>query len=281
MVDAVATTGRPDRSAEPDAGQDAPPGDLSARLERVVAPLREQVVELLRNEIVELRLQPGQRLIERELMERVGVSRTTIREVLRQLAAEGLVTTIPQKGTMVARVSAKEAAELYEVRALLEGAAARECALNASDAQIRALRSRFTEIERSEPSHNAAETLRAKNRFYNVLFDGAGNMTIRTILTGLQARIATLRTMTLTVPGRTSTSIEEIRVLMNAIERRDAEAAGQAASYHVRQAAQTLLAQLEGSPDGDQPVLPAEPAARSGRRPRGTARSRRPASQDG
>ena len=72
-------------------------------LHRVAAPLREQVLELLRDDIVEQRLEPGHRLIERELIEQIGVSRTTIREVLRQLAAEGLVTTIPQKGAVVAR----------------------------------------------------------------------------------------------------------------------------------------------------------------------------------
>ena len=75
-------------------------------LHRVQAPLREQVLELLRDDIVEQRLEPGHRLIERELVEQIGVSRTTIREVLRQLAAEGLVTTIPQKGAVVAAPSA-------------------------------------------------------------------------------------------------------------------------------------------------------------------------------
>jgi DNA-binding GntR family transcriptional regulator len=70
---------------------------LSLGVQRVAAPLREQVLDLLRQAIVEHRLKPGQRLIERELVEQIGVSRTTIREVLRQLAAEGLVATIPQR----------------------------------------------------------------------------------------------------------------------------------------------------------------------------------------
>ena len=104
------------------------PADLASQVERVAAPLREQVFDLLRREIVEMRLRPGQRLVERELIERIGVSRTTIREALRQLAAEGLVTTIPQKGAIVAIPSPKEATEVYEVRALLEGAASREFA---------------------------------------------------------------------------------------------------------------------------------------------------------
>ena len=103
----------------------------------MAAPLREQVSDLLRREIVEMRLRPGQRLVERELIKQIGVSRTTIREALRELAAEGLVTTIPQKGAIVAIPSPKEAAEVYEVRALLEGLAAREFARNASAAHWR------------------------------------------------------------------------------------------------------------------------------------------------
>ena len=78
---------------------------LSVRVNRVAAPVREQVLEQLRQAIVEMRLKPEQRLVERELIEQTGVSRTTIREVLRQLAAEGLVTTIPHKGTVVASPS--------------------------------------------------------------------------------------------------------------------------------------------------------------------------------
>src|SRR5256885_12198463 len=90
-------------------------GDLSMRVGRVAAPLREQVLDVLRQAILDFRLKPGQRLIERELIEQIGVSRTTIREVLRELTAEGLVTTIPQKGAIVVVPTPGEAADLFEV----------------------------------------------------------------------------------------------------------------------------------------------------------------------
>ena len=86
------------------------------RVGRVAAPLRDQVLELVRGAILDFRYKPGQRLIERELIEQIGVSRTTIREVLRELDAEGLVTTIPQKGAIVVVPTAEEAADLYDVR---------------------------------------------------------------------------------------------------------------------------------------------------------------------
>jgi DNA-binding GntR family transcriptional regulator len=228
----------------PDVEEPGSSVDLSLRVERVAAPLREQVLDLLRREIVELRLRPGQRLVERELIERLGVSRTTVREALRQLAAEGLVKTIPQRGAVVAVHSAREAAEVYEVRALLEAAAAKQFVENASDAQVLELRQAFDALESSQ--RETAETpqvfLQAKNMFYDVLFAGAANETVRSILEGLQARIALLRATTLTAPGRLEQSLVEIRAIVKAVEQRDGDAAAEAAAHHVRQAARTAQA---------------------------------------
>jgi DNA-binding GntR family transcriptional regulator len=216
--------------------------DLSTQVARVAAPVREQVLDLLRREIVEMRLRPGQRLVERELVQRIGVSRTTIREALRELAAEGLVTTIPQKGAIVAIPSWKEAEEVYEVRALLEGAAAREFAERADEAQVAALLGAMVAVESSE--NNADALLNAKDAFYRVLFEGAGNTTIRQIIESLQARVAVLRASSLRAPDRPKQSVVEIRAIVEAIERRDAAAAAEAASFHVRQAAHTLFTQI-------------------------------------
>jgi GntR family transcriptional regulator, trigonelline degradation regulator len=215
--------------------------DLSGRVERVDAPLRRQVFEVLREEIMEARLRPGQRLVERELTERIGVSRTTVREAIRELAAYGLVTTIPHKGAIVSVPSLQEAAELYDVRALLEGAAARQFAERASPTQVAALRKAFRACERSAKSEDLRLMVQAKDRFYGVLIEGAGNQTIRGILDGLRARVAALRTTTLDAPGRPQQSVEEIRAIVEAIEARDGEAAAGAASNHVRQAARVLF----------------------------------------
>src|SRR6185369_7343119 len=107
------------------------------RVERTPALIRSQVLENLRQAILDRRLAPGQRLIERELVELTGVSRTSVREALRELAAEGLVTAIPNRGTIVTSVSAEEARQLYEVRSALEALAGRLFVANASPAQDR------------------------------------------------------------------------------------------------------------------------------------------------
>lgn len=199
-----------------------------------------------------MRLRPGQRLVERELIERIGVSRTTIREVMRQLVAEGLVTTIPQKGAIVAMPSREQALEVYEVRALLEGLAARECAEHATAEQLAEIRDAFSEFERSQEAGDARRMLAAKARFYEGMFDGAGNETVRGILESLQARVSVLRATTMTRPGRAPESVREIRAIVEAIEARDADAAATACSHHVRQAAQTLISSQAPEADNDQ-----------------------------
>lgn len=216
--------------------------------------MRDQVLRLLEREIVELRLKPGQRLLERELVERFGVSRTTIREALGQLAARGLVTNIPQKGAVVATPSQKQAAEIYEVRAELEGIVARQFAQRASDADVRRLREAFTAMEdRYRESRDPIELLRAKAELYEVLLDGADNGTVRAILRSFQARIALMRATTLGAPDRPAQSLEEIRVIVEAIERRDAETAARASVAHVQNAARTLFELTgEGAEESDE-----------------------------
>ena len=213
---------------------------LSLGVQRVAAPLREQVLDLLRQAIVEHRLKPGQRLIERELVEQIGVSRTTIREVLRQLAAEGLVATIPQRGAVVAIPTAEEAAELYEVRAALESLAARRFVEHASESQVKALRTAFGEVERVMSAGDDADTramIQAKDLFYVILLKGSGNRSIHSILSGLTARVSVLRATSMAQPGRALQSLEEIRAIVEAVERGDAEAAARASAHHVEMAA--------------------------------------------
>ncbi|MQA83143.1 MAG: FCD domain-containing protein [Streptosporangiales bacterium] len=189
-----------------------------------------------------MRFKPGHHLVERELIEQTGVSRTTIREVLRQLAAEGLVVTVPNRGTVVATPTFEQAVELYEVRAVLEGMATRQFVQRASAAQIRELRSAFEEFERAAATEDKVSgLLEAKKRFYEVLFGGAGNSTVRSIVEGLQARVSLLRAASLSQPGRIPDSVEEIRAIVTAVEAGDPEAAARACAHHVEQAGQVVF----------------------------------------
>src|SRR5689334_4713017 len=159
---------------------DPAPGDLRLRVGRVAAPLREQVLEVVRRAILDFHFKPGQRLVERELIEQTGVSRTTIREVLRELAAEGLVTDMPQKGVVVVSLSEEEVADLYEIRALIESFIARRFAAYASDEQVAALEQGYKRLAESLlTTDDIQERLDAKDKFYELLVEGAGNTAVR------------------------------------------------------------------------------------------------------
>jgi len=217
------------------------------RVERVPAPIRAQVLDNLRQAILDRHLKPGQRLIERELVEMTGVSRTSIREALRELAAEGLVTAVPNRGTVVTSVSEDEARQLYEVRAVLEGLAGRLFVENASDADRKALAKSFQKIE--QLAAKGSSILAAKNAFYEILFRGGGNEALRSVVGGLHARVSVLRSATLAVPGRTASSTEELRAILKAIEENDAEAAARACIRHVEEAGKTAVQALEADPE--------------------------------
>src|SRR5882672_4452774 len=97
------------------------PTATGMRVVRNTVTLRQQVLEVLRGAILNFQFKPGDRLIERELCEMTGVSRTSVREALRHLESEGLVQNLPNKGPMVATVTGEEAREIFEVRRVLEG----------------------------------------------------------------------------------------------------------------------------------------------------------------
>lgn len=218
-------------------------------LPRVAAPLREQATDRVRAAILDLRLQPGQRLVERELVENLGVSRATIREVIRQLAAEGLVTVVPQRGAEVTSLSPSDAADIYEMRAALEALAVRRFVQRAGPDDVRALRAAVEEITRTASGSDgeARDQLGAKDRFYEVLLAGSASDPLQQTLAGLQARVRLLRATSLSVPGRPRQAAEELAAVVDAIEAGDAEAAADACVRHIRNAAATATAELERS----------------------------------
>src|SRR5665213_2026200 len=142
---------------------DAPP---APSIRKSAAPLRHQVLDFLRQSIISGRLAPGSRLVERELIEMMDVSRTVIREALRQLETEGLVATIANKGPVVRELSFDEAKDLYAIREVLVGLAARLFVLNAKPGQIDSLRIALGKVTRCYAAGNPAKILQAKNTFY-------------------------------------------------------------------------------------------------------------------
>jgi GntR family transcriptional regulator, trigonelline degradation regulator len=221
--------------------------DTALRVAPVAAPLRAQVVRNLREAILNRTFEPGERLRERELTELTGVSRTVVREALRQLESEGLVVLIPNVGPVVARITALEANDLYEVRAVLEALAARRFATEADEAEIDELVATVDAIERVAKSGEIGELLACKEAFYGVLLRGASNAVLSAQLGSLRARIGYLRATSFQRPERSSETVAELRALLAAIRRRDPDAAAELSRKHVEKAAEAALPLLQES----------------------------------
>jgi DNA-binding GntR family transcriptional regulator len=192
---------------------------------RSIAPLREQVLEELREAIIAGRLAPGERLIERELIEMLQVSRTVVREALRQLESEGLIAGDTKKGMVVRTLTESEARDLYAIRSLLEGLAARLFVEQADELQVKRL---GEALERTAEAYEAGDPrriLRTKSQFYEILFAGAASEALSSMLASLHARISRWRAMGLGHPKRSTRrskeSIDNLRALYAAIRKRD------------------------------------------------------------
>jgi len=214
-------------------------------VDRTAAPLRRSVVEALRQSIVLGRLAPGARLVERELIEMMGVSRTVVREALRQLEAEGLIDVVANKGAIVRNLSRTEAKDLYAIRAVLEGLAARLFAERADKAICTDLETALSRTAKAYEDDDPTAIVEAKNAFYATLFQGAGSETLSAMIDTLQARVWRWRVLGVAHPQRSgqrsAEAMHDLEALVAAVAAGDAGLAERIARSEVMNAANEAL----------------------------------------
>jgi DNA-binding GntR family transcriptional regulator len=219
-----------------------PPIDF--KVIKAAAPVRHSVTESIRNSIAIGYFTAGQRITERDLCEMTGVSRTAVREALRQLESEGLVEVVPHRGPIVARLKPEQAEGIYQVRVELEGLACELFAQNATDDDIAALKAAFEILKNSDKITDPLERLTAKNAFYECLIYGAHNEALGHTLSSLNARVMVLRATSLGAPGRTRESLTELEEVVGHLAARRGKQARKAAAYHVMNAGKVAIAIL-------------------------------------
>ena len=223
-------------------------GWAGMKIDRSSKTLREKTLEVMRDAILDSLLLPGERLVERQLCERLGVSRTVVREVLRHLESEGLVETVPHQGPSVARPDPTQAEEIYEIRELLEAEAAGACAARATIGDVALLSQRVDAIEAAFASGAPRAVLDATSAFYEAMFGIAGKSVAWSVVQSLNVRINHLRAVTISTPGRGTSAIEEMRRLVAAIAVADVEAARSASRAHISQVRSLARASLAAAP---------------------------------
>ncbi|MEM9632491.1 MAG: GntR family transcriptional regulator [Pseudomonadota bacterium] len=208
----------------------------TSELEKISQPpatLRDMVQERMREAIIAGHFKPGERLVERPLCEQLGVSRTVIRETIRYLEAEGLVEILPGRGPIVARMSWDDARQIYDIRRMLETAAARACASRITPERKARLLEALDQLKKGVADKNPGEVFTATADFYSEIFDGAGHNVAWEIVQRLNGRISRLRMMTLSSSDRERPGPDHMQAICEAIVSGDAEAAGAAVARHL------------------------------------------------
>ncbi|MBF6209164.1 GntR family transcriptional regulator [Streptomyces gardneri] len=197
------------------------------RIQHLERLLRDQVADPLRKAVLDGIFSPGDRLTQRKLIELTGVSRTSLREGLQQLQAEGLVEPAPRRGLQVILLTETALAELYEVREYLESAAAELFIANASDDQVATLAQQLTVADCDDGAGSPS------SNFYGYLFASAGNTLLRRIYESITARIVMIQNLSIRSPGRAAESRREVEQTLAWIRVRDSGRAVDATCWPV------------------------------------------------
>lgn len=186
-------------------------------------------------------LLPGDRLIETELAKRLGLSRTPVREAIRQLESDGLVTHVPRSGAVVRKLEYAEITELYEMRAVLEGTAARFAARAASEIELSELASINEEMWDAK---NTQQLYEANRQFHAVLLNAARNRFLVKSVEAVQKALLILGPSTMEEGTRASEAIAEHDALLAALRSRDGIAAENCMRAHIEAAHRARLRQM-------------------------------------
>lgn len=204
-------------------------------------PLREIVFEYLRNAILNGELEPGERLMELQLAQQLGVSRTPVREAIRKLELEGLVEMIPRKGAYVADVSIKDILDILEVRMFLEGLAAYFAAERMSDEEIDELKKISKKFEDEIVTMEKEEMIELDNKFHDMIIKGSRNNKLLQIVQGLQEQFQRFRVIYFNEYTEHEDLVKYHTAIVNAISNRASKEAQDYAQTHVEMIEESII----------------------------------------
>lgn len=207
----------------------------------------EKVYELLLRSIIDRSFSPGQRLVERNLAKKLGVSKTPVREALKKLKEEGLVEGTAYHGFFVARISRKDIEEIYALREVLEGLAARDATKKINQEQIRELNSIVQSFENYVRDKDFEYYNLVDLKFHNLLAAISENKRLSKIMQLLRNQTRILMSTSVILPGRIEASLEEHKKIINAIVSQEPDLAEQFAREHIKNVKKAVLSSLKNS----------------------------------
>ena len=229
---------------------------MSGHLEQIrldsYKPLRELVCEHIREAIINGVFSPGERLMEIQMADEMGVSRTPVREAIRKLEMEGFVVMIPRRGTYVSNMSIKDINDVYEIRISLDTLAAGLAAERISDEELEELQRLLVKVGNAIEENDMAKVVEADIEFHDVLYKASRNERLRNIINNLREQITVIRGVSMRYPGRLKDTQEEHRRLVESIAARDVEKSQEAARIHLENAERTLMAAMSERKGGEE-----------------------------
>ena len=215
---------------------------LFKKQERVT--LKSQVLKEIKRAIQTGKLRPGDRIVESQLAEEMGISKFPVREAIRYLEKEGLVVTIPFKGTYVCEFDERDVDELYVVRGALEELAIRLCVSRIDEAKIKRLDAILAEMQRAADDHNFEKMVSADMRFHHTIFEYSGNQRLLQLWITLEDQIKSFIALEEYFYERPQELVETHYPVLEAIRMADAGLAQDAVRKHLSQGLEVLKKDL-------------------------------------
>ena len=195
--------------------------------------LSARVFHTLREEILSGKYQKDEELKEKTIGEELGVSRTPVREALRQLELEGLVTIIPNRGAFVEGISKDDIQDIYEIRSLLEGLCAKKAVTGITDKELEELEENLYLTEFHIQKEHFEQILELDNRFHEILYEASKSKMLKHVLSDFHHYVERVRKVSLSGTKRAKESNEEHKRIVEALKAHDAEKAQQLANQHI------------------------------------------------
>lgn len=207
-------------------------------------PLRDVVFNTLRQAILTGELKPGERLMEIHLADKLGVSRTPIREAIRKLELEGLVTMIPRKGAEVAQITEKSMNDVLEVRRAMDALCAELACERITDEETRLLGQACVAFEAAVRTRDVKKIAQADVELHDIIVKATGNQRLVQLINNLSEQMYRYRFEYIKDASQHQRLIEEHRVIYESILKKDRETASQAARMHIDNQKKAIIAQI-------------------------------------
>jgi len=206
--------------------------------------LSQKVYRVLKTEIIKGSLKPGTKLLEGKIAEQMEVSRTPIREALRELAAEGFVKISPNQGVVVSNASIEDVQEVLQIRGVLEGLAARLAAKIMNKEEIKELENYLKQMEYYTNKNDALAFSEMDAEFHELILGICGNNRLIQIRKNLSDQAHRYRIRSLSIPGRLKYSLKEHREIVEALKRKDVKQADRLSQKHIENVLENILTHI-------------------------------------